>query len=48
LACLADAAAQVAGPALLIVGESMALAQAGFSEAVSEIEVRGRGRGVRS
>jgi uroporphyrin-III C-methyltransferase len=48
LACLADAAAQVAGPALLIVGESMALAQAGFSEAVSEIEVRGCGRGVRS
>jgi uroporphyrin-III C-methyltransferase len=48
LAGLADAAAQVAGPALLIVGEAMALAQAGLGEIVSEVEARSRGRGVRS
>jgi uroporphyrin-III C-methyltransferase len=48
LAGLADAAAQVEGPALLIVGEAMALAQAGLGEVVSEVEARGRGRGVRS
>ena len=48
LAGLADAAAQVEGPALLIVGEAMALAQAGGGggEIVTEFEARGRGRGV--
>jgi hypothetical protein len=38
----------VQGPALLIVGEAMALAQAGWGEIVSEVEARARGRGVRS
>lgn len=50
LAGLADAAAQVEGPALLIVGEAMALAQAGWGRIISEVQVEawGRGRGVRS
>jgi uroporphyrin-III C-methyltransferase len=48
LAGLAAAAALVEGPALLIVGEAMALAQAGWGRIVSEVEARGRGRGVRS
>lgn len=46
LAGLADAAASVAGPALLMVGEAMALAQAGLGEIVSEVEFRGRGPGA--
>ncbi len=48
LAGLADAAAQVSGPALLIVGEAMALAHAGVGPIVSEFEAQGRGRGVMS
>ncbi|WP_371129796.1 uroporphyrinogen-III C-methyltransferase [Phenylobacterium sp.] len=48
LAALPDAAAQVAGPALLIVGEAMALAQAGTAGIVSHVEARGRERGVKS
>ncbi|WP_442957874.1 uroporphyrinogen-III C-methyltransferase [Phenylobacterium sp.] len=48
LAGLPDAAAQVAGPALLIVGEAMALAQAGTAELVAHVEARGRERGVKS
>ncbi len=48
VAGLADAAAQVAGPALLIVGEAMALARAGTAEIVSHVEARGRERGAKS
>ncbi|WP_309644396.1 uroporphyrinogen-III C-methyltransferase [Phenylobacterium sp.] len=43
LAGLPAAAAEVAGPALLIVGEAMALAQAGAAEIVAHVEVRERG-----
>ncbi|MDP3853559.1 uroporphyrinogen-III C-methyltransferase [Phenylobacterium sp.] len=48
LAGLPQAAAEVAGPALLIVGEAMALAQAATAEVVSHVEARGRERGVKS
>ncbi|MBR7619349.1 uroporphyrinogen-III C-methyltransferase [Phenylobacterium sp. 20VBR1] len=48
LAGLAEAAAQVSGPALLIVGEAMALAQAGTAQFVQSIEARGLERGVGS
>jgi uroporphyrin-III C-methyltransferase len=48
LAGLADAAAEVSGPALLIVGEAMALAQAGAAQFVQAIEARGLERGVGS
>jgi len=48
LAGLPEAAAQMAGPALLIVGEAMALARAGTAEIVSHVEARGRERGVKS
>ncbi|WP_340645398.1 uroporphyrinogen-III C-methyltransferase [Phenylobacterium sp.] len=48
LAGLADAAANVSGPALLIVGEAMALAQAGTARFVQSIEARGLERGVGS
>ena len=48
LAGLADAAANVSGPALLIVGEAMALAQAGTAQFVQSIEARGLERGVGS
>ena len=48
LAGLADAAADVSGPALLIVGEAMALAQAGAAQFVQGIEARGLERGVGS
>lgn len=47
LAGLPQAAADVAGPALLIVGEAMALAQATDVEIVSQVEARGRERGVK-
>ncbi|MBT9469905.1 MAG: uroporphyrinogen-III C-methyltransferase [Pseudomonadota bacterium] len=47
LAGLPLAAAEIAGPALLIVGEAMALAQAGGMEIVSQVEARGRERGVK-
>ncbi len=47
LAGLPLAAADIAGPALLIVGEAMALAQAGGMEIVSQVEARGRERGVK-
>lgn len=47
LAGLPLAAADIAGPALLIVGEAMALAQAGGMEVVSQVEARGRERGVK-
>jgi uroporphyrin-III C-methyltransferase len=47
LAGLADAAAAVKGPALLIVGESMALAQAGGADPMPVFEAPGRERGVR-
>jgi uroporphyrin-III C-methyltransferase len=43
---LGDAAAGLTGPALLIVGEAMALAQAGVGLAHSEDFVRESGRGV--
>jgi len=43
LAGLAEAAAEIAGPALLIVGEAMALAQAGTAETVTRVEARERG-----
>lgn len=45
---LADAAANVSGPALLIVGEAMALAQAGTAQFVQSVEARGLERGVGS
>ena len=48
LAGLAEAATQVSGPALLIVGEAMALAQAGTAQFVQSIEARGLERGVGS
>ncbi|MES2724074.1 MAG: uroporphyrinogen-III C-methyltransferase [Pseudomonadota bacterium] len=48
LAGLAAAAAEVSGPALLIVGEAMALAQAGTAQFVQSIEARGLERGVGS
>ena len=48
LAGLAAAATQVSGPALLIVGEAMALAQAGTAQFVQSIEARGLERGVGS
>lgn len=48
LAGLADAAAEVSGPALLIVGEAMALAQAGTAQFVQSVEARGLERGVGS
>ena len=47
LAGLPQAAADVAGPALLIVGEAMALAQSTDIEIVSEVEARGREREVK-
>ena len=47
LAGLPQAAADVAGPALLIVGEAMALARAQDAEIVSQVEARGRERGVK-
>lgn len=46
LAGLAEAAGDVAGPALLIVGEAMALAQAGAGQILDVFEARGRERGV--
>lgn len=46
LAGLPQAAAEVAGPALLIVGEAMSLALAGGQAA--QVEARGRERGVKS
>ena len=48
LAGLAEAAAGISGPALLIVGEAMALAQAGTAEIVQSLEARGLERGVGS
>ncbi|CAN5785022.1 uroporphyrinogen-III C-methyltransferase [soil metagenome] len=48
LSGLAVAARQVSGPALLIVGEAMALAQAGSAQFVQSIEARGLERGVGS
>ena len=45
---LAEAAANVTGPALLIVGEAMSLAQAGTAQFVQSIEARGLERGVGS
>ncbi len=48
LAGLAEAATQVSGPALLIVGEAMALAQAGTAQFVQSFEARGLERGVGS
>ena len=48
LAGLAAAAANVSGPALLIVGEAMALARAGTAEIVQSLEPRGLQRGVGS
>ena len=48
LAGRADAAATISGPALLIVGEAMALAQAGTAQFVQSIEARGLERGVGS
>ncbi len=48
LAGLAAAAANVSGPALLIVGEAMALARAGTAEIVQSLEPRGLERGVGS
>ena len=47
LAGLPQAAADVAGPALLIVGEAMALALSTDIEIVSQVEARGRERGVK-
>jgi len=47
LAGLPQAASDVAGPALLIVGEAMALAQSTDVEIVSQVEARGRERGVK-
>jgi uroporphyrin-III C-methyltransferase len=47
LAGLPQAAADVAGPALLIVGEAMALAQSTDIEIVSQVEARGREREVK-
>ena len=47
LAGLPQAASDVAGPALLIVGEAMALAQSTDIEIVSQVEARGRERGVK-
>ena len=47
LAGLPEAAADVAGPALLIVGEAMALAQSTDIEIVSQVEARGREREVK-
>ncbi len=46
LAGLAEAAEAVNGPALLIVGEAMSLAQAGGPDLVEFVEARGRERGV--
>lgn len=48
LAGLPAAAEAVSGPALLIVGEAMSLAQAGGPECVEFVEARGRERGVTS
>ncbi|WP_421932166.1 uroporphyrinogen-III C-methyltransferase [Phenylobacterium sp.] len=48
LAGLAAAAAGISGPALLIVGEAMALARAGTAEIVQSLEARGLERGVGS
>jgi len=48
LAGLAEAAAEISGPALLIVGEAMALAQAGTARIVESLEARGLERGVGS
>ena len=48
LAGLAAAAAEVSGPALLIVGEAMALAQAGTAQFVQSVEARDLERGVGS
>lgn len=48
LAGLAAAAADVSGPALLIVGEAMALAQAGTAQFVQSVEARDLERGVGS
>ena len=47
LAGLPQAVAAVAGPALLIVGEAMALALSTDVEIVSQVEARGRERGVK-
>lgn len=47
LAGLPQAASDVAGPALLIVGEAMALAQSTDIGIVSQVEARGRERGVK-
>lgn len=47
LAGLPQAASDVAGPAMLIVGEAMALAQSTDIEIVSQVEARGRERGVK-
>ena len=47
LAGLPQAASDVAGPALLIVGEAMALALSTDVEIVSQVEARGRERGVK-
>ncbi len=47
LAGLPQAATMVAGPALLIVGEAMALAQAGGARVIEDDEARGRERGVK-
>ena len=48
LAGLAAAAADVSGPALLIVGEAMALAKAGTAHFVQSVEARDLERGVGS
>ncbi|MDZ4052966.1 MAG: uroporphyrinogen-III C-methyltransferase, partial [Phenylobacterium sp.] len=48
LAGRAAAAADVSGPALLIVGEAMALAQAGTAQFVQSVEARDLERGVGS
>ena len=48
LAGLALAAAEVSGPSLLIVGEAMALAQAGIGQISQGVEVQGHVLGVRS
>jgi uroporphyrin-III C-methyltransferase len=48
LSDLPAAAADVVGPALLIVGEAMALARAGGVEDVAQVEARGLERGVKS
>ncbi len=48
LAELPEAAAKLAGPALLIVGEAMALAEAGGVDAIVEYEAPGRELGANS